>query len=156
RVPQRLLAPLRIRVAAVEALVALRRLAELVQLLVDDAGVVQGRGRARIAGVRVDDVDQIQRQAHVQLGGRRGLRRLPGAAGLAGRRGARDDRDAARSRLAHHQLLVRPLLLVLHGDLETLGDDHRLYRRLDVGDARRVRFAGRRFAARRLARTLGE
>ena len=53
RVPQRLLAPLGVGIAAVEALVALGRLAELEQLLVDDAGVVERGGRARIlAGSR--------------------------------------------------------------------------------------------------------
>ena len=157
RVPQRLLAPLGIGIAAVEALVALRRLAELEQLLVDDAGVVQRGGRARILRVRVDDVDQVQRQPDIQL-----RRTAPSsspshrAAGLGGRRQAGDQRDAARSRLAHRQLLVGPLLLILHGELETLGDDHRLHRRLDLRDARQVGLRRGRLATGRLAELFGD
>src|SRR5499427_6336262 len=61
---------------------------------------------------------------------------------------------AARPRLAHRQLLVRPLLLVLHRQLETLGDDHRLHRRLDLRDAREIRLRLRRLAAGRFAELL--
>ena len=119
-VPQRFLAPLGIGVVAVEALVALGRFAELEQLFVDDAGVVERRGRAGILGVGVDDVDQVQRQT----------RRPARSTILAWARPWRPGVSAGRwlgggampvtmamppgPVTADGQLLVGPLLLVLH------------------------------------------
>ena len=115
-----------------------------------------------ILGIGRDEIHEVERQAHVQLGGR-----SFGRTGRAGRRarssvcpprwrgGPRHDGDPARDVPADRQLLVGAFLLVLHRQLQTLGDDGGLDRSLDLRDPLQVGRRARRLPAGRLAELIG-